>query len=50
MAQWDSKLEYDPIWEEVRLKVVKYTPFIKYDIEKIKQVMLDIMSDMGYTK
>ena len=50
IKQWDAKLEYDPIWEETRLRVVKYTPFIKYDKNKVKQVMLDIMSDMGYTK
>jgi hypothetical protein len=50
LTQWDSKLEYDPIWEDVRLRVVKYTPFVKYDSEKIKQVMLDIMGDMEYTK
>ena len=50
VKQWDSKLEYDPIWEDVRLKIVKYTPFVKFDKSKIKQVMLDIMTDMGYTK
>ena len=50
IKQWDAKLEYDPIWEETKLRVVKYTPFIKYDKNKVKQVMLDIMSDMGYTK
>ena len=48
--QWNSKLEYDPIWEDIRLKVVKYTPFIKFDYEKVKQIMLDIMSEMEYTK
>lgn len=50
VKSWDDKLEYDPIWEDLRLKVVKYTPFIKYDRSKIKQIMLDIMSDMEYTK
>ncbi len=47
---WDSKLEYDPIWEDIRLRVVKYTPFIKFDYEKVKQTMLDMMNDMEYTK
>jgi hypothetical protein len=47
---WDSKLEYDPIWEDIRLRVVKYTPFIKFDYEKVKQTMLDIMNDMEYNK
>ena len=43
---WDSKLEYDPIWDDVRMKVVKYTPFIKFDYDKVKQIMIDIMSEM----
>lgn len=47
---WDAKLEYDPIWEDIRMKVVKYTPFVKYDKVKIKQIMLDVMGDMEYTK
>jgi hypothetical protein len=47
---WDSKLEYDPIWEDIRMRIVKYTPFIKFERDKIKQIMLDIMSDMEYTK
>lgn len=50
VKDWDSKLEYDPIWEDLRLRVVKYTPFVKFEKTKIKQVMLDIMDDMGYTK
>jgi len=32
------------------LRVVKYTSFIKFDYEKVKQTMLDIMNDMEYTK
>jgi hypothetical protein len=47
---WDSKLEYDPVWEDLRMRIVKYTPFIKYEKDKITQIMLDIMSDLGYTK
>lgn len=50
VKQWDAKLEYDPIWEETRLRVVKYTPFVKFDRSKIKQVMIDIMNEMGYNK
>lgn len=50
IKEWDSKLEYDPIWEDLRLRVVKYTPFVKFDKSKIKQTMLDVMDDLGYTK
>lgn len=38
---WDERLEYDPIWDDLKMKIVKYTPFIKYDHDKIKQIMLD---------
>jgi hypothetical protein len=41
IKHWDSKLEYDPIWEEFRMKIVKYTPFLKYDREKMKKIVVD---------
>jgi len=39
---WDKKMAYDPIWDEISLRVKKYTPFIKYDKEKFKQIVIDI--------
>jgi hypothetical protein len=50
LETWDSKLEYDPVWEDLRMKIVKYTPFVKYDQSNIKKIMIDILDDMGYTK
>lgn len=50
VTTWDSKLQYDPVWEDLRLRIVKYTPFVKFDKSKIKQIMLDIMDDMEYNK
>lgn len=50
VSLWDSKFEYDPIWEDLRFKIVKYTPFIKYDKSKIKKIMLDIMNEIDYNK
>ena len=41
MSYWNKKLEYDPIWEEISKKIIKYRPFIKYDREKIKNILLD---------
>ena len=41
---WDSKMEFDPIYDEVRKKIEKYTPFIKYDKAKIKKIVLDYFS------
>jgi len=46
IKHWDNKLRYDPIWDEIRLKVIKYTPFIKYDKEKIKKICVDYFSDL----
>jgi len=37
----DKSLESDIIWEELSLKVKKYTPFIQYDREKMKKICLD---------
>ena len=41
IKNWDKKLQYDPIWNEVKLKVMKYIPFIKYNEEKIKKICID---------
>lgn len=38
---WDSKMKYDMIYDSVKLKIEKYTPFIKYDKEKMKKIVLD---------
>jgi hypothetical protein len=41
---WNKSMEFDPIWEEISLKVEKYTPFIKYDKEKFVKILLDKFS------
>lgn len=38
---WDSKMEYDPVYQEIKLKIEKYTPFVKYDKEKVKNIIID---------
>jgi hypothetical protein len=38
---WDEKLQYDLVWEEIKTKVEKYTPFIKYEKEKMIKIALD---------
>lgn len=45
MKHWDSKLEYDPVYDSYRMKIVKYTPFIKYDKDKMKKIVLDKFND-----
>jgi hypothetical protein len=41
---WDSKMEYDLVYQDVKLKIEKYTPFIKYDKEKVKNIVIDFFS------
>ena len=38
---WDKKMQYDLVWDNTRTKIEKYTPFIKYDKSKIKNILLD---------
>lgn len=40
-SYWNKKLEYDPVWEETSNKIIKYRPFLSYDREKIKKILLD---------
>jgi hypothetical protein len=41
MKYWNKSMEYDPIWEDIRNKVQKYLPFLKYDEEKFKEIVID---------
>ena len=38
---WDKQLKDDVVWLQVGLLIKKYTPFVKYDSTKIKQIVLD---------
>lgn len=42
---WDQKMEYDVVYDSIRTKIEKYTPFIKYDKDKIKKLILDKYSE-----
>ena len=44
---WDSKLEYDPTWEPLSIKLKKYTPFIQYDKKKYRKIILDKFAKGG---
>lgn len=41
---WSKGMEYDPIWDALNMKIKKYIPFIKYDKEKFKKIILDFFS------
>ena len=38
---WDNKMSYDLIWNDLSVKVEKYTPFINFDKEVMKKICLD---------
>lgn len=42
---WDDKLQYDLLWAEIKIKIKKYTQFIKVDRSKIKKIVLDYFSE-----
>ena len=42
---WDSKMQYDLVWDSLKTKVEKYIPFIKCDKDKIKNIVLDYFDE-----
>jgi len=43
-AYWSKRFAYDPTVEDVLNKIMKYRPFITYDREKVKNIVLDKFS------
>ena len=42
---WDSKMQYDLVYDSVRTKIEKYSPFIKCDKDKLKKIVLDYFGE-----
>jgi len=42
---WDRKIDDDLLWPNHRLKFTKYEPFLVYDKEKIKNILMKIIRD-----
>lgn len=40
-GKWHKALKDDPIWKDVSKKMIKYQPFMKYDLVKMKSIVLD---------
>ena len=40
-AYWSKRFEYDPTVSEMLIKINKYRPFLTYDREKAKNIVLD---------
>lgn len=47
---WDEKMTYDPFWQELRVKVEKYTPFINFDEKKVREIIVDKFDLEDYNK
>ena len=44
MKKWNKRIEENIIWPQVYLKCKKYKPFITYDTDKCKKIVLDKFS------
>jgi len=44
LKHWDKELNGDVVWDDIKLLIMKYTPFIKYDREKIQKILIDNFS------
>jgi hypothetical protein len=42
---WSKKHEYDPIVDETLKVIMKYRPFLTYDKDKVKQIVVDDFSN-----
>jgi T4 gene Gp59 loader of gp41 DNA helicase len=42
LKYWSKKFEYDPVMEQIINKIVKYIPFIEFNPEKYKKILVDI--------
>lgn len=41
---WDSKMQYDLVYDSIKTKIEKYTPFIKCEREKLRKIVVDLFS------
>lgn len=46
-SYWDKQLKDDVVWQEIGQRLKKYTPFIKYEKEKVKKLVLDFFLQSG---
>lgn len=40
-GRWNKAMDFDPVWKDVARKIVKYQPFMKYDLQKLKSVVIE---------
>lgn len=39
--QWNKAMEYDPVWKEVGMRMIKYQPFINIDLDRMKKIVME---------
>jgi hypothetical protein len=44
---WDKKIADTIVWPSMRLKFIKYTPFIDYDKSKYVKILKNLISEYG---
>jgi len=42
---WNKQLKEDVIWQEIGQLIKKYTPFVKYDKDKVNKIVLDFFAE-----
>lgn len=42
---WNRSLSFDPVWKSTSLLITKYQPFMKYDVDKLRKIVIDIFGD-----
>jgi hypothetical protein len=42
---WRREMQYDPVAEDMMSKIEKYRPFVKYDRERARKVVIDTFAD-----
>ena len=45
-SYWAKKMQYDPVAQDVLTMIKKYTPFVSYDSEKIKNIVVDRFNEV----
>lgn len=38
---WNQKMESDPLWSDIKFKIEKFKPFLEYDEEKMKDIVIE---------
>lgn len=40
-GRWNGAMDHDPVWKDGRRRIIKYQPFMKYDLSKFRTIVLE---------